>query len=49
MRSLNSRLVERLDRIYCCNKCKSVFLFKADVDDHEQMSGHSDMNVLPFS
>jgi len=46
---LNSKLMERLDRIYCCGKCKSVFLFKADVDDHKEMSGHADMSVLPFS
>lgn len=46
---LNPKLeVEKLDRIYVCVKCRSVFLFKSDVEDHREMLGHGDMKVQPF-
>jgi len=31
---------ERLDTLYLCQDCKSVFLFKSDVSDHEDIFGH---------
>jgi hypothetical protein len=40
--------MERLDRIYVCTKCNSVFLFKSDVDDHREMSGHDDLKTEPL-
>jgi hypothetical protein len=40
--------MEKFDKIYLCDRCGSVFLFKSDVEDHIEMSGHSDMKVLPF-
>jgi hypothetical protein len=47
--ALNPKLaMERLDRIYVCTKCKSVFLFKSDVVDHSEISGHNDVKTLPF-
>jgi hypothetical protein len=46
--SLGTKLIEKLDRIYLCAQCKAVFLFKSDVEDHKEMSGHGDMKVRPF-
>jgi hypothetical protein len=49
---LNSKLVEeRLDRvyIYCSAECRAAFLFRSDVDDHKEMSGHGRMHELSFS
>ena len=40
--------MEKMDRIYLCAKCKPVFLFKSDVQDHKELSGHADMMVRPF-
>lgn len=37
--------MERLDRVYVCTKCNSVFLFKSDVEDHRAMLGHDDVNT----
>ena len=46
---LNPKLaVEKLDRIYYCTVCKSVFLFKSDVEDHSEISGHDGMKAQPF-
>jgi len=46
---LNPKLaIEKLDRIYFCTECKSVFLFKSDVEDHREMSGHDGMKEQPF-
>ena len=46
---LNSGMtMERLDRIYVCTKCNSVFLFRSDVEDHMEMSGHDDVKTAPF-
>jgi hypothetical protein len=42
-------IVEKLDRVYCCKRCSAVFLFKSDVDDHREMSGHGDVKEMPFS
>ena len=47
--ALNSGVtMERLDRIYVCTRCNSVFLFKSDVDDHREMAGHDDVKTEPF-
>lgn len=47
---MNSKLeVEKLDRIYVCADCKSVFLFKSDIMDHKEMSGHDDVKAMPFT
>jgi len=49
MSVLNPKLeVEKLDRIYVCIRCRSVFLFKSDVEDHREMSGHGDMKMQTF-
>lgn len=40
--------VEKLDRIYFCAKCKTVFLFKADAEDHERVEGHKKISEMPF-
>ena len=44
-----STIVEKLDRVYCCKQCRAVFLFKSDVNDHVEMSGHPDIQEVPFS
>jgi hypothetical protein len=47
---MNSKLeVEKLDRIYVCTRCKSVFLFKSDIMDHREMSGHDDVKAMPLT
>jgi hypothetical protein len=46
---LDVRVVEKLDKIYCCAQCKAVFLFKSDVSEHEEMFvGHGTMKELPL-
>lgn len=40
--------VEKLDRIYFCNECRTVFLFKLDASDHEKMTGHAQIREMPF-
>jgi hypothetical protein len=35
--------------IYCSAECRAVFLFRSDVDDHKEMSGHCRMHELSFS
>lgn len=30
----------KLDKVFCCELCRSVFLFESDVEDHAEMSGH---------
>ena len=40
--------VEKLDRIFFCSECKTVFLFRLDASDHEKMSGHAQLRELPF-
>lgn len=30
----------KLDKVFCCRKCASVFLFESDVEDHAEMCGH---------
>ena len=41
--------VEKLDRIYFCAECKRVFLFKADMQEHEKMTGHARAREMPFA
>ncbi|HXV45430.1 MAG TPA: hypothetical protein VD736_02040 [Nitrososphaera sp.] len=40
--------VEKLDKIFFCAECKTVFLFKADASDHEKASGHTQLREFPF-
>lgn len=40
--------VEKLDRVYFCNGCRTVFLFKSDASDHEKMAGHAQIREMPF-
>jgi hypothetical protein len=40
--------VEKLDKIFFCVECKTVFLFKADASDHEKASGHTQLREFPF-
>jgi hypothetical protein len=40
--------VEKLDKIYFCNECRTVFLFKLDAGEHEKMTGHSQMREMPL-
>ena len=48
MSSLDTKLMERLDRIYLCAQCNAVFLFKSDVQDHKEMLGHDEVKIRPF-
>jgi hypothetical protein len=40
--------VEKLDRIYFCAECRTVFLFKLDASDHEKASGHTQLREMPL-
>jgi hypothetical protein len=40
--------VEKLDKVYLCKECRSVYLFTGDLVDHRRMSGHSDYVILPL-
>lgn len=40
--------VEKLDRVYFCNECRTVFRFKSDASDHEKMAGHTQIREMPF-
>jgi hypothetical protein len=33
-------LVEKIDRIYCCKICERIFLFQADIANHQEQLGH---------
>jgi hypothetical protein len=35
--------------IYCSAECRAAFLFRFDVNDHKEMSGHDRMHELSFS
>lgn len=37
---------EKLDKVYWCTACKSVFLFSSDVKDHKNMFGHSEIRQI---
>ncbi len=30
----------KLDKMFCCQLCSSVFLFESDVEDHAETCGH---------
>jgi DNA-directed RNA polymerase subunit RPC12/RpoP len=32
--------VEKLDRVYVCTRCGAAFLFRSDVEHHEESAGH---------
>jgi hypothetical protein len=40
--------IEKIDRIYFCAECRTVFLFKSDAQDHEVLQGHANLKELPF-
>jgi len=40
--------VEKPNRIYFCNECRTVFLFKLDASDHEKMTGHAHTREMAF-
>jgi hypothetical protein len=40
--------VEKLDKIYFCNQCRTVFLFKTDASDHEKIFGHAEIGEMSY-
>ena len=38
-----------LDRLYFCLQCRTVFLFRADAQDHERDCGHAEISEFPFA
>ena len=40
--------VEKLERIYACTECKTIFLFKLEASDHEKASGHTQLREMPL-
>ena len=49
MTLVKGQQVEVLDKAYCCKDCKAIFLFKSDVEDHQQKTAHADMRIYPLS
>jgi DNA-directed RNA polymerase subunit RPC12/RpoP len=39
---------EKLDRVYVCTRCSAAFLFRSDVEYHEQSAGHGQVCEVPF-
>ena len=44
----NEEPVEKLDKIYVCSKCGVVFLFRSDVEEHEESAGHRRVCKVPL-
>jgi hypothetical protein len=40
--------VNKLDKLYICQQCKSTFLFHSDAEEHEQSSGHGQFETIPL-
>ena len=38
--SMDNLHQDDLKAIWMCHKCRTVFLFHSDVDDHKDLSGH---------
>ena len=38
--------VEQLDKVYFCNSCSAVFLFKSDTEDHDLLYGHTQFRAI---
>ncbi|HKZ62273.1 MAG TPA: hypothetical protein VJZ68_07665 [Nitrososphaera sp.] len=46
---MNPKLaIAKLDRIYYCTQLGTVFLFRSDVEDHTEMSGHDGLKTQPL-
>jgi hypothetical protein len=37
-----------IDRLYVCNECKSIFIFREDAEEHQRASSHRKMNEFPL-
>ena len=33
---------QKIEAVYVCKSCKAGFIFELDIEDHQQMTGHSD-------
>ena len=36
----------KLDKLFCCEHCSAVFLFRSDVEDHARMCGHDQVREM---
>ena len=43
-----AKTVEKLDKIFVCVKCNSVFLFVSDVKIHSKTMMHNEITTVPF-
>lgn len=41
-------LEKRLDKVYVCAECGCAFLFHADTEDHDRLSGHVEFLTVPL-
>ncbi len=39
----------KLDKLYCCERCRATFLFQSDVEDHFRMYGHRQIHEIDLS
>lgn len=40
--------LEKIDRIYYCANCKTVYLFKSEVEDHTASHSGCKIDEMPF-
>jgi len=40
--AIHQKMSHKLDRTYVCMQCRSVFLFKDEVENHKLITGHTD-------
>ena len=48
MSSKTSVASERLETLHVCQTCNARFLFRSDVQNHQEMTGHDDILEVPL-
>jgi len=46
---MNHERIHRLDRIYRCARCGTIFLFPEEVETHKKLSGHAEIPYTSLS
>jgi hypothetical protein len=49
MSEADQDLVDRLDKLYFCEECRAVFLFRSDIEEHQDVTGHRKSQAFPFA
>jgi hypothetical protein len=43
------KLALKLDKIFCCERCRAMFLFRSDVEDYAAMCGHGQVREMDLA